>query len=892
MTTWAEISARIAAGDATGVVRAFAGLSEPERRDLASDALACYREDDLNVEAGLAVLATATRADADRLWPGVVMRQPDLCVELLAERRPGWLDGWLTRLCERNPGPAWRVAHPLRRRGLYTGDTPAYALAFIAGVGGGPATYDLLREDPSLLDDELWQAFQIEGGGETSFAAHDKYTLPAYSWSATLRRLAEERLVDRGRLIDATLDALARGYSAFRAGWFIRFHDELALSDDERRARVDRYLELLGSPTAQVQSFAVRAAAAVARLEPVPATRLVDALRPAVLNRAKATAVQALRLVEAAAQREPRAAAPAALVAAEALLHEAPDVQGRALALVERYAAEADGRLAATLAAAAPVVAPSLRARLELLVGDGATTVHPPAPPSEPAAWPSSILEAAVLDSHSRLERIETAAELALAVARTLEHPEEVDGFERALDGVSRLCAAARAEPASIWAPIRKRCERHLRDLEPFQGNGIAVDFAGLVAAWLDGEPPERAKPPATVAGFLSARMHAIAGRVAAGDGRPLLSTPTHAGGWIDAEVLVSRFERVGEPADTADLVLALLRLAPERREVALEAAGVLPGEAGAALRFALGGEREKVGRTREVWVAAARARCPGRDAPDLGRAFRRLGAGAERIARPLIAVERRESSSGLVWHHLVVSLPEEGAPPSELFPTVALHASEGERARVGYAFSWLSGRVCGSGATSEADVRWCATLHPADLDPLYLEGLERIGNNLDWWTARWEDRAYLEPLLATSTRLSDLAVRLLTVALAAKEPGIRGLATDATARALADGRLAADELGAALADAWPSALFTPRRFALSLAAAAGTSAEHRHLVRHAVVRGFRARPHADAASLLELLHELCHADGVGVDDVAARTSLAELETGKAGRLAKSLLAL
>jgi hypothetical protein len=41
-----------------------------------------------------------------------------------------------------------------------------------------------------------------------------------------------------------------------------------------------------------------------------------------------------------------------------------------------------------------------------------------------------------------------------------------------------------------------------------------------------------------------------------------------------------------------------------------------------------------------------------------------------------------------------------------------------------------------------------------------------------------------------------------------------------------------------------------------------------------------------------ELLHELCHADGIGVDDPDARSSLASYRSGKAGRLAKSLLAM
>ena len=126
----------------------------------------------------------------------------------------------------------------------------------------------------------------------------------------------------------------------------------------------------------------------------------------------------------------------------------------------------------------------------------------------------------------------------------------------------------------------------------------------------------------------------------------------------------------------------------------------------------------------------------------------------------------------------------------------------------------------------------------------------------------------------------------------AGKEPGTRGLATDATASALADGRLTSSRLGVSLGEAWTTPLVTPRRFALSLAATAAASPEHRGHVRHAITLGLRTTPHTDAAQILELLHELCHSDEVSIDDAVARSSLASYTSGKSGRLAKSLLAI
>jgi hypothetical protein len=897
MTAWADVAKRIEEDDAAGVVRAFSGLSETQRRALTAEALALYKRDDLNAVAGLAVLATGARADVDRLWAGVMSIQAGACVEILSARRPPWLEGWLTALCEREPQAAWSLARGLRVRGHYTGDGPAYALAFIAGLGTRAwvrreAVYDLLLSDRSLLEDELWRAFQIEGGGDTSFAAHDKYLPAELSWSVALRRLSDEGVIDRQRLIDATLDALARGYGAFRAGWFVRFHDELDPTNDERMARLERYLDLLGSPTAQVQSFAVKAVATLEKVGPLPEARLIRALRPAVLNPAKSTASHALRLVDAAAARADDASSLAALVAAEALLHEAPDVQARALKIVEQHAEAhaADSDLAAAVASAAPVVAPSLRSRLTALSGqDEVSQPDFAAPLAASREWPDSILDATVLDAVQPIAPIATTEELAIAVARALEHPEEIDDVERAIDGISRLCRVSHAEAAGIWAPMRKRSERHLREHNAFNGEGLAADFAGLVVAWLDRRQPPRIEPPLTVMGFLSVRMHAVAQRAAAGVERVLLSAPTHAGGWIDPEVLVGRLTAASEPVDRADLVLALLRLAPQQRESALTAATKLAGEPGGAVRFALGSDREKPGSARELWVAAARARYPGRDAPDLGRDFRTLGAGGTKVARPQVRVERREGT--YVWHHLHVEPDVPGKPPSLLYPTVVMHAREAKRTYAGD-WLWWGAHGCGTGAETEADVRWCATLQPADLDPFFLEGVARIGNNLDWWEAHWEDRAFLEPLLEVPANLSDIAVRLLTLALAAKEAAIRGLAADAAGQALADGRLTPNALGASLAGAWSTPLVTPRRYTLSLAAAAQASSQTQGLVRHAITFGLRERPHTDAAQILELLHEICHADATGIEDPGARSTLASYTSGKAGRLARSLLAM
>ncbi|HLZ31138.1 MAG TPA: hypothetical protein VKV73_27785 [Chloroflexota bacterium] len=59
-----------------------------------------------------------------------------------------------------------------------------------------------------------------------------------------------------------------------------------------------------------------------------------------------------------------------------------------------------------------------------------------------------------------------------------------------------------------------------------------------------------------------------------------------------------------------------------------------------------------------------------------------------------------------------------------------------------------------------------------------------RIGNNLDWWEAHWEERAFLEPLLALQISFSAMAVCLVTLGHGVQRAGRACLAAEVTARA------------------------------------------------------------------------------------------------------------
>jgi len=71
-----------------------------------------------------------------------------------------------------------------------------------------------------------------------------------------------------------------------------------------------------------------------------------------------------------------------------------------------------------------------------------------------------------------------------------------------------------------------------------------------------------------------------------------LLSAPTHEGGWIDPAEWVRRINSLQSEPGEADLILSLLRLAPDGREAALKSLNKtkLKGECVNVAKYALGG--------------------------------------------------------------------------------------------------------------------------------------------------------------------------------------------------------------------------------------------------------------------------------------------------------------
>lgn len=837
---------------------------------------------DLDPAALRALASRDPRALAEQLvaLPPEARRAPELVA---------WVEAWCQETLRKYPGWFHLFDALLEAEVLPLPDHEEWVGAAIAAAptrdGGALA---LLRADPPRL--RSWRrVFEVEGGGETSLAAAEKY-LPdgERGWAWALIQLTADGEVHVDQLLDATLDALGRGFSTFRAGWFSRFHQQLAPDLEARAARQATYARLLAAPAGPTVALALSTLDELRKAGRLDPADLAAALAPAAGAKAKGTARRALALLAWVAEAAPGQAASVARAATAGLGHKAREVQAQALDLVEAHGDPADPALVASVLEA-PVV-PSLAARRDAWAGPAAPR------PDEAASRPDDPDLGGLRPAGPPLADPQAVAD---ALRAALDEGAEPLAFERLLDGLSRFPSPPPAP--EVQAHAARVRSRHLPENRPWPDPGedtCTLLLAHLAEAWCGGafepldpggdrgeahvhrSPRDRSPTCRTV---LEARAAALAGRIAARQALPGLAAPTHLPAWVAPGALAQRlqaWQARGVPPDPLELSLALLRLAPSGRAAAAREARALRGPAGAALRYALG-EDVPVGDDPALWLAAAAARKPGVPDPALGGRHPDLGgrapAGPVMTWAPLI---RR--GGGWTWRSLRLTrhdpLPE---PIPAAYLALLVHGRSSQRDH------HRGRRIAGHHPRS---VRWAATMTPADRSGYYAEGSELV--DLDWNSAQWEVVGYLQALADPGSPLGEAGHVLLTLGLGAKEVGQRQAAAAALAATSEDGRLDHQALGRRLAAWMAEDLILPSRLAKALALAAPSSPRG---VRDTLVAVLREPPlplPRGFPALLEQLRERCVELQAPVEDHQARAGLEEIAAGKgkAARVAKALL--
>ncbi|MGE0430774.1 MAG: DUF6493 family protein, partial [Planctomycetota bacterium] len=603
---------------------------------------------------------------------------------------------------------------------------------------------------------------------------------------------------------------------------------------------------LLGSVIPATVSFALKVIEGLSKAGQLTPRTLLDHIVPGLFARQKGTVTRALKLLTAAATREPALAADAAQLAVDALVHEAPDVQAAVLDAVDALrplCGDAGDDVKQMLADRRDMIAPSLHARLpghQPAATTRATTATPA------STLPTKVQLADPFEASRALQVADDFESALRMVSHALEHPLEADAHELACDAIARHAMPDSADAAKLAGALLKRTARLAT-----HGAGLSMPLALVARAWITGKRPawpDRKKWPLSDQ-FVFARLEALAGRAAKRIALPLLSTPTHQGGRIQPDTFSARLDawRKAKVApgsfDAFDMTLALYRLPPTARAKAHKALVKLAAPS--------------------ATVAAALE----------------LAATHEPASYEFRVVPR--TSGKYTFFHIETTT----TPPVPKATHMLL---------LRHATACRGGYHAESGWRDELR-RFGAAAMPYDLDQYFACGVEMFGS----WTID-ETRAEATGLLPARDPAVELGVPghwLLLLALASRGQVAIQNALDVAIHGFsaAQGRVTATLLGDALATLLPSGLIKAARLATTLGDLARASDLHAAQVSRTIQHGLRGqteRAPRDIASLLELLHELLAAAGARVDDGAAREWLTLFgRGGKAGALCKKLLA-
>jgi hypothetical protein len=824
--------------------------------------------------AGLALFALGPLSAVKKRDLFIDWGDKEIFGQIVLDRAPDWLDDWIAYDLEQE----FRILEfPILRLWIKNGvcrkpEVDGYTEMFAAHMSAPrdrknqprPPLSRQLQNEPDLLDD-VWRIFQVENiafdghAWLTADAAHDYET-----WPVAMGKLADSGHLDRQRLLDASLHGLSTDVKQTQLSGFHKFHKFLKPTKEDRNQRQSAYLDLLTHKVGHVCKFGLSMLGQIEKDGSLDADTFLSEVSAIFIQEAKGNAVAALKLVNRILKKQPNHADKALGAVIEALQHPRADVQELAMDILAGHQDALSETLQEAMRAKSDFLASFNKGELATLLNQ---ETRPEPADSEyhleavqeidnlltniPAAQKKAlgidailakerfeycpisphIMDHRILPTVESLAPVETVDELIALVSHAVEIVESPDTVERIIDGISRLCHDRSNDFKAKSAPLRHRLEQGGFEGSKgiFQAGGVQYTLLDLLMSWLTGKHyqtslgeymhQEACLEP------LVAHLRSIIKRVAAGRPAPLLSTPTHNGGWIDPLVWVQRIqssERNGIRHEALDLCFSLLRLMPDNRTPALEEARKLRGEWKRPVCFALGGEEQLSIRDRkqyDLWISAARARDPHGDWsgflaplklldpwPDSSEPARYCWRAYVRESRPYpnqvykiphleIRVETASQSNpskppetlvGKLRHTLASVVQTD----RKRLPTAAIHKQTRTK-------PYWAGDLNQIWTT-----QWLSHLWPLCPSGVYAIGARALVSRIDENSSNWTPGlGHLSGLFQKKRPWGEMGHLVLCLGLAGKDADCRGLAIDALIEGVDSGQLAPDQFASVLAD-------------------------------------------------------------------------------------------
>ena len=138
-------------------------------------------------------------------------------LKILSDRRPAWIDKWVeNRLTGRHShlNLRWDLLRPLILRGICRKPTSDAYITWMSHAvpyaDNNGSLSQRLSDDPDALQD-VWRIFEIEAAAPWSYEEDAELAHGREDWPTALDKLAQQGLLDRQQVLDASLKARAPG---------------------------------------------------------------------------------------------------------------------------------------------------------------------------------------------------------------------------------------------------------------------------------------------------------------------------------------------------------------------------------------------------------------------------------------------------------------------------------------------------------------------------------------------------------------------------------------------------------------------------------------------------------------------------------------------------------
>ena len=552
----------------------------------------------------LASFVCFSRGDYDKSPSGFWMLHKVKSTKILDWYCPSWFSDYINKLESQDFLPNalnYEWIMELRSKGLLA---PSHELivkslppVIFRQIGGHKWKYDPapLLQDPITLEEHIWYLFELDSNLHYNSRFRnfeDEASKQELDWIFLFKTFITEGRLERFRVLQASLLASNRNFNKVLSGWFAQLFTELEPTKEELLRLQKELFSVLSSPQSKPVNTALQAIKLILPETEFDTATLLDTMPVLLSSDTKATVKTSLALMEKLTQKVPAYKERIALMACQCFIRSDNELQTRAAKLIEKSGDPADQVLRLEISGYQQSMLSSARQTLAAFIDADTAAQNPvmkevsnaaPVVDREELAaipfpaniddlvflasqafdnnepWHLDVLAAALVQFTPRLQP-EDIARFEPAFQRALKHnlPSTTGNLDHLLclffiDFGNWLIRKSLVATISI----RQLYKSFDREEGGKKTSFLVVPEAGsYTAKW---------ESPKGVSFYFPFRQFLldVLRRIQRGSEQPLLSTPTHAPCWIDAEVLIQRlaqYQQSGQALDDMDLQMAISR--------------------------------------------------------------------------------------------------------------------------------------------------------------------------------------------------------------------------------------------------------------------------------------------------------------------------------------------